>query len=240
MNIVERGVCLDDIRRRLETAGVDCRVVGSLAVAAYLGDGYKVKIRDVDILALTNNLGLICELQSRFDDEYMGSKGKKIRVDLGAVIKSDGEIHRIDRVKILPQLLANIGRDDSGYFLYCNHLTLPIKDEIMKPVNQCFGEEKFITVPPETLLHLYFTRGGSLKPKDLKKIKDLARYTKRHPTPGLVHEDYEIFHEFAKKMRRDYPLQNLFFRILTLIDHISQGAISTNYNVARVVRSVGR
>ncbi len=240
MDDVELGVCLGDTCQRLERAGVDYRVVGSLAVAAYLGERCKVKIRDVDILTLTENLGLIRKLQLEFDDKYMGSKGKRIRVDLGAVIESDGEIHRIDRVEILPQLLANIGRVGSGYFLYYNHLTLSIKEEVMKPVNQCFGGEEFITVPPETLLHLYITRGGSLKPKDLKKIKDLARYTKQHPTPSLVHADYEPFHDFAKKMRLDYPLENLFFRILTLIDHVSRGAISTNYSVARVARSVGR
>src|SRR3989344_4882144 len=232
---VDDKSCFKEIFHRLEQANLDYRIVGSTAVAAYLGEGANVEIRDVDVICFAVNAADVRTLQSDLDKDHTRSNGRLLRVDLSAVIsQGDGEsTEMVDQPIFLPKLLVNIGRNKDGYYLVYNNSRNSIKNDVMQPIALPFRGTTIKTIPPETLLHLYITRRGCLRPKDISKVRGLARHCKHYPTEGLGHSDFEVFHRFAARMRSDYPWQISLYRILTQIDHLCGGKISKNYLVAK-------
>jgi len=223
---------------RIEHANLDYRVVGSTAIAAYLGEHANVRMRDIDVICFTRNAATVRMLQAEFDRKHTQLPNGSLRVDLSAsIFQGDGfGVERVAHPITLPKLLVNIGKDNNGYCVNYNDLREPINEKVMQPVQLPFAETTITTIPPETLLHLYIARGGSLKPKDMPKLRKLARFCANHPTKGLVHSDFEVFHRFAARMRSDYPWQTSLYRFLAQVDYVSGGKISKNHLVAKAIR----
>ncbi len=223
-----------EVFSRFEQENLDYRVVGSMAIAAHLGESTNLRVRDIDVICFATSAEVVRVLQSEFDEAYTKSNGRLLRVDLStAIFREDGKsVERVTHPVTLPKLLVNIGKDNGGYCISYNGLKEPINKEIMQPVQLPFAQTTITTIPPETLLHLYIARGGSLKPKDMPKLRSLARFCRDHPTEGLTHTDFEVFHRFAARMREDYPWQTSLYRFLAKLDYISRGKISKNFLVA--------
>jgi len=204
----------EEVFSGIEHANLDYRVVGSTAIAAYLGEHANVRMRDIDVICFTRNAATVRMLQAEFDRKHT----------------------QLAHPITLPKLLVNIGRDNNGYCVNYNDLREPINEKVMQPVQLPFAETTITTIPPETLLHLYIARGGSLKPKDMPKLRKLAGFCANHPTKGLVHSDFEVFHRFAARMRSDYPWQTSLYRFLAQVDYVSGGKISKNHLVAKAIR----
>lgn len=229
---------LEEILERLDAEGIDYRVVGSIAISAYLKED--LKSRDIDILCLSGSSDKIRTLQAEFDLLNHKAAGALPRVDLGRVIFSEGDnvTERVDHVSFLPQILSNIGKNKEGYFLVYNKLRKRIKEELIEPKAVGFNGTFIKTVPPETLLHLYLLRGGHLKPKDISKLRRFARFIRNNKTPGLTHNDFEVFHQFSERMRADYPIQTRLFRFLTSIDYSLGGFPSKSFTLAKRARNL--
>jgi len=97
-----------------------------------------------------------------------------------------------------------------------------------------YNKVKFKTVPSETILHFYITRGGYLKPKDIAKVRELAKYIRYHPIPGLRHKDYEAFYDFSRRIREEFPIKTGFYKYGTILDYMLGGSITRNRIISKI------
>ena len=231
------------VQQKLKEEGVDFRIVGSCAIWAHLCHDSESNNRefplprDLDILCLSApNHKIIKDLQQVFDDQF--HKSGEARVDLGyrPPIKNGQDVKRT----LLPtNMLSNVGMtEDKGYLLIYNNEKLVLDERIMEKVIIDVGGIGVETLPAETILHLYLTRGGVLKPKDPPKLKKFARYiSEQHKNgKGLPHSLLQPFHDFADKIVKIHPLNVGLYRLVCTVDKKTGGAISKLFYVAKVVR----
>ncbi len=93
-----------------------------------------------------------------------------------------------------------------------------------------YGQEiYFDSFSPSTLLHLYLKRVGSLKHKDLEKVRAFAKSISRDGQFSFSkeHEPYRVFHDFANQVRTQYPTYSALVQTYNLLDEmVFNGLIS--------------
>ena len=234
-SLVDNARGFAEIIRALE-GRIEYRVVGSAAVYAITGEE-EIEPRDVDIICFSGERKTIQSDQFLFDKIHRKSLSTGEfcpRVDLSLGFEIEGSPRGTVNIPSFLRILRSIERNRKGYFLIYGQIRAEIPDKLMEVNIVQYRGVSFKTFFPETLLHLYITRGGCLKPKDLAKVRSLARYIQFHPTPGLTHKDFRVFHKFATDMRYDYPFQTGLYRFLNLLDYLGGGMASGNFLAAKV------
>lgn len=208
---------LDEAKSR----GLVYAVVGGVALIGTTGELYSPlrengTVRDLDLLILEDPQQAVVTINKEVERERQ--KGKAIQPI---------EFNRVQAANYNPtfQTLGRFKRIANGYALVFRKVEHELPAETMA-IKQCqlkspWGAISFDTLPPGTLLHMYLDRVGTLKAKDMKKIRDFSRTLSRTGTVHFAegHEKYQAFHDFAEAMRAEYPLYTEAVRIFNEIDH---------------------
>jgi len=121
--------------------------------------------------------------------------------------------------RILPTEFTRISVDAEGnnYLTYKNVNTWIPKAQL-EPVLASYEGIEFPTVNPGVLAGFALTRGGSVKPRDLNKIRVLFDQTSFH----IPSE----FRDFAQSIRHQHPVAHRNFLIREWLNYWSGGFIS--------------
>lgn len=231
---LEKEIFLENLKGILEILGtkrIDYRLVGGIAVDVYLGEDFNFKrksgvVRDIDMIVLTPDRGALSQAREEIKAAEDLSKGRGLfpKVSLNQVHEVRRPFKRFG-VRI-PALLSGFIIKDGRYYLSFNKIVKEVSARVMmKMVLEIEG----LALPsfcPETILHLYLVRGGSLKQKDLPKLTGLVRGIAACPTLGLTHKDFYVFHQFAKEMRSEYPFLSRTFEAFFALDNLLGNKIS--------------
>lgn len=234
ISVPEKEIFLNNLRsifKILDAKGVDYRLVGGVAVDAYTEEEFSFRrksgvVRDIDMVVLSTDKNLLNDARMEIKSTESDCRFQNLfpKVGLNQAYERGQSFTRFGLQ--IPAVLSGFMLEDGQYYLAFNELTAEIPAKVMaKTVLDAWG----LTIPtfyPETILHFYLVRGGSLKLKDLPKLTRLARKIACSPTPGLVHEDFAVFHQFAKEMKRRYPIPVGLFRWFFVLDHLLDDRIS--------------
>jgi len=227
---------LSRIIETLDKSGIDYRIVGSLAIAAWTKTD--IPFSDVDVICLNGDLRRIKNVQEDLDRIHLQSTNPSInapRVDLGRVIvESNGSVKHSQGF-FLKNFTSETILENNQYQKVFRNLKTTLPNHVMEPKEIFFHGTKIRTFIPETILHLYIARGGYLKPKDKAKLKILANYIRENPTPGVSHEDFLPFHKFARELRTHYPFYTKTYWLLSKIDHLTKGVFTKDKRLTQVV-----
>lgn len=164
----------------LDDRNIEYRIVGGVAVELQTGKKIDFKKiingeRDIDIL--TYQRENLHELQDN--------------------------LKKVSGLDICLPYTNSLNFKEDGIYLSHYHLTQKVPEKVFLPSIIEFGGKEFITLPPETLFHLYTSVGGSLRAKDYPLARDLLRFIKNNPTEGIEEKDFENFHRFYRKRLKD-------------------------------------
>lgn len=225
---------LQEVIQALNSAGINFRVVGSVALAGTIqsaGNEFYLTPRrinrtrrDIDIIVLNGEqekIQAVRQLVGRIKKRTKTIKGYP-DVSLTTPIGINqsglhGTIHPHDR--ILPTEFTRIGMDSEGnaYLVY-KDIAIRIPEAQLEPVTVTYERIEFPTVSPGVLAGLALTRGGNFRPRDLKKIKILFDHTRfRIPSE---------FRDFVQSVRRRHPSSYRNFLIREWLHYWSGGFIS--------------
>ncbi len=222
-----------------EKYGTEYAVVGGCALKAHMGEEIALvrsdgTVRDIDVIILHDPQGRgqdLVETLRAID-----------HADIGVTLPQAKDSHTEGH-----QIFRQIVCDDQGrYYLVFRDIRMEVDDTVMKTerikVDLAGMQEHYDlrTFSPGTLLHLYLTRIGMLKPKDISKIRHFARTMKRagQLPLGPDHAPYRTFHTFAHEMRTRYKLHNVAVKAFLFLDQVCHGALNhaAVVNVALVRR----
>ena len=181
----------------MDSEGIDYRVIGSLAVSAYVDEGRSLdfdrdgaadrtqRIPDVDLLVPRDRLNLV--------KEYAASaRNAELPIKLDTVA---AEVY----IDFRP------GNEKS--YLTHRQLMFPVPTTLFQPSGARLLGREIETIDPRTLLHTFGTIGGVVRPKDVPKMIKLAeaigggRAVSRHSE-----QDCEVFDRFMVARKRQSPM----------------------------------
>jgi hypothetical protein len=210
-----------------KSQGLLYAVVGGTALAAFSNEPYSPlrennTPRDLDILIL--------EDPNRASDSIQ--RAAEAQSERGQVTVPTN-FNRVQPETYNPnfQMLGRVKKTSNGYTLVFRKIEFELPNEVMATVrtqlNTTAGILEMDTLSPNTLLHLYIDRIGSIKPKDAQKLRIFAQTLSRS---GAVHfsadhSKYEVFHSFAKAMKEEYPVYVNALRLFTEIDQAIFGSL---------------
>jgi len=221
------------LQKRLNQANIDYRIIGSIATYSYAKDYIKQYSQEP---LLPHDIDILC----------VDKKNNKKKLEKIEQIGEQNE--QKYNIKTDHCFEEKILFHNGQVFLHYEDLKLkiPNAEKIFQPIlidqNQSIVNCSFITVPPETLFHIYNVRGRGFRKTDVRKVYGLARLIKEKPTPGLNESDYQVFHQFFKKIMRNYPISAFLAKE---IKKIEQSKVSKNIHqtknkneaVAKLIRT---
>lgn len=225
---------LREVIQVLSSAGINFRVVGSVALAGAIqsagGEFYLTPKRknhtrrDIDIIVLDGEQEKIQAARQLVGEMKKRTKTIKGYPDVSLATPIDinqndlyEAMHPHDR--ILPTEFTRIGTDSEGnaYLVY-KDITTRIPEVQLEHVTVSYEGIELPTVSPGVLAGFALTRGGNFKPRDLKKIRILFDHTGfRIPSE---------FRDFAQSVRRHHPSSYRNFLIREWLHYWSGGFIS--------------
>lgn len=224
---------LKTIFDKLNTSSLDWRLVGGTALNFYLGkvpSPYRSNgtVRDLDIIVLNEKPDEVKEMNKFFRKEMIEFNKTYDKtpvypqVDFTPVKNKD--YLKKSKKNPIPQIMTHILRDGSRFFLQFRDILEEINPQVLEPywLEIKTGKETFKakSVNPQTLLHLYLSRLGYIKPKDVEKLKNFLReLKKKNIEEGENHNLYLPFHRFARRVRKKYKITTKALQFYTLIDH---------------------
>lgn len=226
------AVALEEIFSELEKSKLNWRLVGGLALESLSGQSVKPRrvngtIRDVDVMFLDDNPEEIERLRQFFTarQRIFNSDKSKMAVfpDINFGPTKTKEYLEERKIIKLPQIIPHLLSTAGDYYLHYREVDEKLDPIVLQShdllVNAGDQQLKVKTFPAETIIHLYLNRVGSLKPKDISKIKEFLRFNKEVDRSKLDHELYLPFHRFAKRIREKYRITTKALQIYNYIDH---------------------
>ncbi len=227
----------------MRAAGVikDYAVVGGFALMAHSGTFHTTEqrascvrrdgtVRDVDFVILDNVSEDVVERMRDGSVAIYGGNRRDISITTPL---APGMRHR--------GLFRQLACDARGTFSLVFHdIVQPVDGDVMATEQVSFGDARVRTFAPSTLLHLYLTRTGTVKEKDVQKIRNFARIMRRQGklALGSDHAPYRAFHDFAHEIRRRYPMYTRAMQFLTMMDHFCGGAINHSRIATKIVNTL--
>ena len=243
--ISEKEIFLENLKGIIEILNrhvVDYRLVGGFAVDAYLGGEFNFRrksgaVRDVDMVILSTDKESLDVVREEIKTAEALTKHGDLfpKVGLNQAYERGTSFKRCTLG--MPAVLSGFMVDNGKYFLVFNDLKEEIPSSVIARVFVNIEGIEIPSLSPETILHLYLVRGGSLKAKDLHKLFELCRKIANFPTIGLSHQDFLVFHRFARQMRMRYPLLVNGFKVFFILDQLIGNRIS---NADRFVYGIWR
>lgn len=232
-NIYE-GV-LKNIFNKLNETNLDWRLVGGTALSFCLNKIPNPRrcdnsIRDLDIIILDNQPEAVEETKKFFEFFRKEMEGFN-KTHPNAPVYPEVNFSQVKTKEYLKesdksffQLMPHILRDDSRFFLQFRDVLEEVDSRVFDPyflkVNTEKGALCAPSFSPETLVHLYLTRIGFIKPKDLDKLKKFLRKIKQTNIPETKdHQLYLPYHRLAKRIRKRYKVMSKLWQLYTFIDY---------------------
>ncbi len=216
----------------IETAerhGLRAAVVGGVAIFMHAGAPFSPlrengTVRDLDVLVLSDPAHLTPSLETLAKETGIPASFTSVKPH-GAAGKTP------------LQIVREITKEEHGgaekYFLSFRGVQVPIPPETLtvEHKNLAFSGETvvFPTFPALTILHLYLTRTGSLKPKDLAKLRRYARFLRQegaYQNKDCGHARYRCFHAFAREVNARYPGYRTAMRAFHHLDAACSGLLA--------------
>jgi hypothetical protein len=192
---------LEGTQEQLRDAGINYRIIGSLATHAHLGNRSSVSIPPLDY----NRPGAATADQSIPDIDIIVP-----RVDLPAARQIRQDVLDTEfPVKIglaVPTTEIDFLPDESASFLTHKNLRVPVSTELFHAEMVSLDGVDIQTIPLDTLFHTYGTFGGMIRHKDLPLLRELA---KNNPESS---EDTQQFHTYQRARRSASPGEYRFGR----------------------------
>lgn len=188
---LEIGKVIEQILSLYNAAGLDVRLVGSLARAASLQESVipllQIYIRDVDIVIINEHNPLVAE---------------KILKQANTLIETCPYIPLVDEV-YHHKIIFN---GKSGYIRY-KDIVIPINKSVFQVHEGVIGNTIVPTFTPEVLLHL-ISLSGAMRPKDFTSLLLFARKLKGK-SRSVSETDLYPFHQLLRAMNARYPSDSL-------------------------------
>lgn len=195
----------------LENSGTAYRVAGGFALNAYTGENYSPqringKLRDIDILILSDDAQIVQELQKKIDDSKVRSKTgfPEVKLDfLSSVYAQDQATGRR-----FPSYQGHSVINGEGRILWkYGDQTIDIDTELRAENRLHMAEREFSALSPEILLFTAICRNGELGWTD-------QNYSARLEKAGKKVFFSEKFADYYIDLHRKYPksIRNFCFK----------------------------
>ena len=219
---------LEDAERK----GLRAAVVGGVGIFMHYGSGFTPlrengTVRDLDVIILEDPVNLTPALEAVAQEmgipaSFTSAKQAQPEGERGASF-----------FQIAREITKAQGGEEGAYSFSFRDVQVKIPPEVfaLEHKKLVFGGEEisFPTFPALTILHLYITRTGSLKPKDLSKLRNYARFLRKtgaYQKPDCGHDLYRGFHEFAHKVNQHYPAYRTAMRFYHCLDQVFGGMLT--------------
>ncbi len=227
-----------EVLEAYKARGVEYRIVGGTALSAVVDHTFpgvrkNGSFRDVDVIILSDEHNQMTALQEelkRISAYHVNTPP----VELNSVRDAGHQSSR--------QLLGVFAKlEGGGFALRFRDIQIKVPDALMRAervsVTAAGTILSFDSFPIGTLLHLYIKRSGSLKHKDVEKIGAFSRSVSRSGAHafGYDHAPYQVFHDFAKEIRKRYPIYSQLIRTYNCLDDVVLGGFISHRLIPRKV-----
>jgi hypothetical protein len=215
-SLLQQFAYLMALLKEEEQKGLVYAIVGGAALSAWSEEQYEPvrengTVRDIDIVVLADPAHAVPALRSRLEADSTF----EIPVDFN-VVKDRRYKHRF-------QLLSHFKQhSDNRYSIIFRDVEYLLPEAVTElhevAMRTSEGLLHFKTFNPHTLAHLYIHRVGSLKRKDITKVRAFIRRLHSQGSGCTEHCLYRIFHVYSKQLRVRYPFYSLFMRLYNYLD----------------------
>lgn len=181
----------------MDTEGIAYRVIGSLAVTAYVDGGRSLDFDRDGSADLT---------QRTPDVDLLVPRDRLAQVKSYAASARNAELPiKLDTVAA--EVYIDFRPADKKSYLTHHKLMFPVPSALLRRRTADLLGRQLETIDPRTLLHTFGTIGGVVRPKDVPKMIRLAeaigsgRAASRHTEP-----DCEVFDRFMQARKRRAPM----------------------------------
>lgn len=219
---------LEDIIGILDASSLDYRIVGSVAIAAWInaagGDYYLTprrrngSQRDIDVLLLDAATSEVLQLQRLFRQKARHNPSYP-DVQFHKILPYESyDSNKEFRTPLPPNIHSKIAEDREGNpHLVFRDLSADLPPNYLAPIIRNYEGVRFPTIAPGVLAGLALARGGAIRAKDIDKITLLLSLNQAQVPREFL--------DFARTLRTGFPgrYQNFLFR--EFIYHFSGGYI---------------
>ncbi len=204
------------VLREEEHKGFVYAIVGGAALSAWASELYEPvrengTIRDIDIVVLEDPVNSVAEITRKLESK----NGFNIPVDFNTVKNQE--------YRQQFQMLSHFKRTGRHYSIIFRKVEHGLPEEVTElhyvDLKTAGATHSFATFNPHTLVHLYIHRVGSLKRKDVAKVRSFMRKCHSHKT-CKDHGVYRTFHEYSRRVRASYPIYSLCIRLYNYLDKV--------------------